>query len=313
MSILKPALKHIFVSSEGLRSGWSLAIFLAIYSALTLGAQFAFAHVPALQNWAAAHQDVTPLSQMAFTGLQLLILLVAVIVVGRVESKSFRNYGWARTGRVGQQFLLGLVFGFAMSSVLTGFIAICGGYSITGLAISGVDIFINGLLYGMGFLLIGINEEFIFRGYMQATLRRGIGFWPAAVILSLVFGAVHLPNAGGLWMAALLAACFGLVAAFSVKRTGALWFIVGLHSAFDWSNAFFYSSPLVGLTRQGHLLNASLHGPTWLTGGNAGPVGSVFAFVVIGLAGFVIHCIFPPTGTSAETALRSKALEAQQA
>ena len=242
---------------------------------------------------------------MAFTGLQLAVLLVAVVVVGRMESKSFRDYGWARTGRIGRQFLLGLAFGFGMASVLTGLIALFGGYSVAGLAISGMDVFVNGLLYGIGFLLIGINEEFIFRGYMQTTLQRGIGFWPAAVILSLVFGAVHLPNAGGLWMAALLAACFGLVAAFSVKRTGALWFIVGLHSAFDWSNAFFYSSPLVGLTRQGHLLNASLQGPTWLTGGNAGPVGSVFAFVVIGLAGFAIHRMFPPTRKPLETALRT--------
>jgi membrane protease YdiL (CAAX protease family) len=42
----------------------------------------------------------------------------------------------------------------------------------------------------------GIREEALFRGYLQATLTRGIGFWPAAVVLSLLFGAGHLANAG---------------------------------------------------------------------------------------------------------------------
>lgn len=293
MSVSKSTLSRIFVSNEGLRSGWSLAIFLAIYSVLTLGAQFSFARVPALQNWAAAHRDVTPISQIAFTGLQLFILLVSVVLVGKLAGKTFREYGWAHTNRNGRYFLLGLLLGFGMASLLTGLIAIFGGYVVTGLAIHGTEILANGLLYGIGFLLVGIVEEFTFRGYLQATLQRGIGFWPAAVILSLVFGAVHLPNGGGSWLAALLAVCFGLVAAFSVKRTGSLWFIVGLHAAFDWSNAFFYSVPLVGLTRQGHLLNASLYGATWLSGGSAGPVGSVFAFVTVALTGIAISLIFP--------------------
>ena len=49
-----------------------------------------------------------------------------------------------------------------------------------------------------------------------------------------------------------------------------------------------------------------------VTGGHAGPVGSVFAFVVIGLAGFAIHCIFPPTRKSLETALQSGPIEVPQ-
>jgi hypothetical protein len=134
---------------------------------------------------------------------------------------------------------------------------------------------------------------------MQATLQRGVGFWPAALVLSLAFGAVHLPNLGGAWFAAIVASGFGVVAALSLRRTGSLWFILGVHAAFDWGTTFFYAAPIAGLSARGHLMNASLQGPGWLTGGNAGPLGSVFAFVVLALAGVLIHFIFPTTDSMA--------------
>ena len=169
-----------------------------------------------------------------------------------------------------------------------------------GLAISGPEIVTNACLYGIGFLLVAFFEEFAFRGYLQATLQRGIGFWPAAMVLSIAFGAVHLPNLSGAWFASLVAAGFGLVAAFSVQRTGSLWFIVGAHAAFDWGTTFFYAAPLAGLSIRGHFLNASLQGPAWLTGGNAGPVGSMFAFAVFALLGLMIHLTFRRRPTFSE-------------
>ena len=49
------------------------------------------------------------------------------------------------------------------------------------------------------FLLVGLFEEFLLRGYTQFTLARGIGFWPAAVVMSCAFGLIHLRNEGEQW------------------------------------------------------------------------------------------------------------------
>jgi hypothetical protein len=83
----------MFISEVGLRSGWAQAIWAVIYSALTLGAQFSFAAVPALRAWAAAqpHGVVTPWGNLAFTSLELLILLVSVAVTGAIEQRSFAD------------------------------------------------------------------------------------------------------------------------------------------------------------------------------------------------------------------------------
>ena len=41
-------------------------------------------------------------------------------------------------------------------------------------------------------------------------------------------------------------------------------------------------------------LDATLHGPTWLTGGTVGPEASVFDFILLFILFYVIHRLYPP-------------------
>jgi hypothetical protein len=128
---------------------------------------------------------------------------------------------------------------------------------------------------------------------VQYTLTRGIGFWPGAVCLSLLFGAAHLKNPGEGIIGALNVAVTGLVFAFALRRTGNLWLAVGWHAAFDFGETFLYSVPDSGFVFDHHLSNAVLQGPAWLTGGTVGPEGSVFGFLTMGISALAIHFLFP--------------------
>ena len=180
-----------------------------------------------------------------------------------------------------------------MVSALMGLIAAARGYSLGERSLEGWDAARYGLAYLVGFALLAFFEEFSFRGYLQTTLTSGIGFWPAAIAVSIFFGAIHLDNAGETNVGMFTAACFGLVAAFSLARTRGIWLGIGMHVAWDWALTYLYSVPDSGIPATGHLMSSSLHGPRWLTGGPAGPEGSVFAFVILALAAVVIHCLFP--------------------
>jgi len=91
------------------------------------------------------------------------------------------------------------------------------------------------------FLLVGFFEEFLLRGYSLFTLARGIGFWPAAVVLSCGFGLIHLAEwrraverpAGRAFIASSFALHCAAPAVFG--------FAVGFHAAWDWGETFFYS------------------------------------------------------------------------
>lgn len=120
-----------------------------------------------------------------------------------------------------------------------------------------------------------------------------MGFWPAAIVLGIAFGAVHLGNQGEAIYGAVMAGLFGLVAAFSLLRTGSIWFAIGMHASWDWGETYLYSVPDSGLLAQGHLLNSSFHGPRWLTGGSVGPEGSAFVFLVLLIWAACIHFLFP--------------------
>ncbi len=102
-----------------------------------------------------------------------------------------------------------------------------------------------------------------------------VGFWPAALLSSAAFAAAHLGNAGETPLGIINAGLFGLVLAYSLKRTGSLWFALGFHAAWN-----FTQSSVLGLANsvsvaQGRLFDLTLSGPDYLTGGNAGPEGSV--------------------------------------
>jgi uncharacterized protein len=149
---------------------------------------------------------------------------------------------------------------------------------------------------------VGLFEEFWLRGYSQFTLARGIGFWPAALVLSCAFGLIHLRNVGEHWNGVFAAGMLGFFFCLTLQRTGNLWFAVGFHAAWDWGETFVYSVPDSGMVSPGHLLSSSLHGPLWLSGGSVGPEGSLLCFVLIAVLWIAFDRIYPMPAVGREHA-----------
>ena len=281
---------RIFIGSNGIRAGWRLAMAIAIFLALLTAIGAAIVRVPQVRAWV---RGGGPEGLFLGEGMLALALVVTVWAMTRIENRSWADYGLPPDVAFGKKFWQGAPYGFAMLSVLIGLMGASRAFSFGGRALAGGDAVRYGLLYLAGFTLVAFFEEFAFRGYMQATLASGIGFWPAAVSLAVVFGALHLGNKGEAKFGAAMAGAFGLLAAFTLWRTGNLWFAIGMHGAWDWGESFFYGVPDSGVVLKGHLMNASFHGPVWLTGGTVGPEGSILVAVVLILAAIGIHYIFP--------------------
>ena len=267
--------RTVFLGPDGLRAGWGLAFYLAMFYPL----QFV------VGRWAGS----VALGVNGLWGLMLDefgVLVAAVlpaIVLARVERRRWGAYGLPGRSAFGKLFWLGAVWGFASITLLLGAMSGLHVFDVGHLAIHGMRILKYGLFWAMFFLMVGFFEEFLLRGYSQFTLTRAVGFWPGAVVLSCAFGLIHLRNAGEEWTGVLAAAGIGFFFCLTLRRTGSLWFAVGFHAAWDWGETFFYSVPDSGTVFPGHLLKSSLHGPRWLTGGMVGPEGSLLCFLVIGV------------------------------
>ena len=213
--------------------------------------------------------------------------------LGLLERRHFGDYGLPRRGAFGRNFWTGAVLGLLEISVVIGAMEVFGAYRFGPIAIHGMTLLRWAVFWSAFFLVVGFVEEFQYRGYVQFTLSQGIGFWPAAVLLSLAFGVVHLANQGENWIGGAGVALTGLLWCFTLRRTGNLWLAVGMHAAFDFGETFLYSVPDSGYLFPGHLSNAIITGPRWLTGGSVGPEASVFDFVMLILFFFVIYRLYP--------------------
>lgn len=91
-------------------------------------------------------------------------------------------------------------------------------------------------LLGYVILVVGLNEELLFRGFFQTRVERLFGQWHlagvvAAVIAGVVFGSVHgLQGSANVVYAALLGIALGII---YLRADRNLWVVVVLHSVFD--------------------------------------------------------------------------------
>jgi len=202
-------------------------------------------------------------------------------VMGAIENRPFADFGIPWRNAFRRNFWVGAVWGIAWLTVLMLTLNLTGAFSFGKLSIHGISIAKFAVYYAVYFLFTGFFEEFLLRGYPQWVLTRGMNFWPAAALLSALFGAMHSANPGESKVGLVAAGLIGFFFCLTLRRTGDLWWAIGFHMSWDWGESYLYSVPDSGGMMPGHLLNSSFHGPQWLTGGSVGPEGSLLVFVVV--------------------------------
>jgi uncharacterized protein len=282
--------KFILWNETELRAGFRLAIYFLLASVFGLIAIMLSRYLY-LPRFGGGDMSPAPIFTQEF--MLLLVAVAPAAILARLEGRHFGAYGLPGAGVFGKRFWQGIVWGIGMITAMMGLIRILGGLSFGGLALHGEQLWEYALLWGVVFLTVGFFEEFLFRGYTLYTLTTGVGFWPAATLLSAIFGAGHLNNPGEGPVGALSIFVLGMFFCLTLRRTGNLWLAVGLHAAFDWGETYFYSVPDSGLMASGHLLSTTFRGPAWLTGGSIGPEGSVAAFVVVALSALIFSRLYP--------------------
>ena len=287
-------LRNIFLGQTGLRAGWRLLIFLVIV--LGLDAAIKTLLVILMKRWG-LHEPagLDPIALSVSDGITLLSTFAGTAAMARIERRKLTDYGLPGRSAFGREFWFGAVFGFISVTVLIFLIYFAGGYSFGSIALRRGALIQAPLLWILASLFIGFTEEFFFRGYPQFALATGMGFWPAATLISLLFGAAHyFMKPYERWTDWASTSLLALLLCLTLRRTGSLRFAIGLHAAFDFAAIFVYSGPNGGQFARGRLLNASFQGPDWLTGGPLGPEASVLVFPVLALMFLVFERIYRP-------------------
>jgi membrane protease YdiL (CAAX protease family) len=308
----KPTLRRLFYGDDGLRAGWSFLIFLVLVFAFGAAINFVIAHFHLVPkpNPKAPIKPLSPRSTVLSDGFGFAVLTVAAAIMSLIERRPFTRYGIA-VKRALPDFLIGVCWGFFFLSLLVGSLWLTHSIQFDGLAIHGTVAAIYAAKWFLGFLCVGLTEEFFTRGYIQYTVSRGAagivraldssnrhahawGFWVSAGIFSIgLFMLAHIFNPGETLVGILQVGIVGAVFSFSLYRTGSLWWAIGFHASWDWAQSYFYGTRDSGLLSVGHLFNSHPTGSEILSGGSTGPEGSVLGIPLFLLVALVIHLTLP--------------------
>jgi membrane protease YdiL (CAAX protease family) len=280
---MEERLKQAFVGRDGkLRAIWRAAIYYAAGTFLVFP----------LLGWPAAaiakSLHLSPgLTAGNITLAELRNLTVALICTGAFavyERRRIDSYGLPANRAFGWQTFEGAAAGVIMAGgVALGMITL-GGMQIKGLAGSRSALMISALAWLGANACVAIAEEMWFRSYLQQTLWKSIGFWPAAIVIALIFAAEHyfFKEGENFWDVITLVS-LSLLLSYTMLRTGTLWFAVGFHFAFDYMQLFVIGTPNGAQFPTGRLLDVHFNGPAWLTGGVLGTEASFLMYPAIAL------------------------------
>jgi uncharacterized protein len=307
-------LHRIFMGKDGLRAGWSLLIFIALFAAIIFCANVIGhkLHPPAAKTAKTTEMSIRRV--LIGEAIPFLVVLLVTWIMSKIERRPNSVYGFGGRRKLAY-FLAGLGWGVICLSLLILILLKSGFLVVDGRLLAGGDIFRYGAIWLLGFLLVGLFEEYLTRGYLQYTLTRGLaglyqwafktrhskalGFWTAAIIFSILFGLGHSHNPGESPIGLLSAGLAAMVFCFSLWRTGSLWWAIGFHTSWDWAQSFLYGVADSGTMVPHHLLATHPVGKPILSGGATGPEGSIFIVGVLALVSLIIVFTLPRTNYGA--------------
>jgi membrane protease YdiL (CAAX protease family) len=127
---------------------------------------------------------LSPIPAIIGEGAQFSLALLITAVFLAIEHRPWRDIAMPWREAFGTRFWRGVLWGLGALSALVILIYAAHGLAFAGFATVGTPALQSGFLWAAVFVLVGGFEEVLFRGYILQTLTRGIGFWPAVVILS---------------------------------------------------------------------------------------------------------------------------------
>jgi uncharacterized protein len=282
-------IRSLFLGPGGLRVWWRLTIFVGLLAVLIGGAVLVGHGGPQGLREAQKHMGeitVTPFMMGASEAIMFTLLCLATLVMGRIEKRKFGVYGLPLRKALRKDFWIGCLTGFLTISGTLIAMFLLRGFRITGLVLHGKEILYSLVGWAIAFLGAGLFEEFLCRGYLQYTLASGIGFWPAAFVMSGLFALGHAFNPHETLAGVASVVLFGLLLCLLLQRSGNLWCAVGFHAAYDWGQTFF-GVPDSGMAAYHNTFSSAFSGPVWLTGGIVGPEASVLTPIALVLAALV--------------------------
>lgn len=204
-----------------------------------------------------------------------------------------------RKRRAALHYVSGLFMGAAMMSAIVLLTLLFGANKLSYVKDSSKLLI---LMYFVGFLVQGMSEEFIFRGYLMTSVGGSHSPYLAIGISSVAFGLAHAANPGISPLAMTNLILYGVFAAVYMIHFDNIWGVCGIHSVWNFTQGNLYGISVSGSGQSESIFRTSQNSShAFLTGGEFGIEGSIATTIVL------------LTGTAIVLLMHKKRLEAESA
>lgn len=152
---------------------------------------------------------------------------------------------------------------------------------------------------------VGFYEELLARGYQTKNLAEGLEYWfdgrTAALFAvagsSVIFGLLHIGNPHASWISTLNITLAGVLLGLPFIISNSLALPIGLHFSWNFFQGGIYGFAVSGNPARESIIQITVEGPEYLSGGRFGPEGG---FIGTGVIIFLI-CLILAYYKSGET------------
>ncbi len=191
-----------------------------------------------------AIMNVMPDGLMLLTLLCTAITTVTVMIYCRfIEKRKFYTMGFLKKDAF-KEYIIGFVVGIVMISVPALGSILTGTATFEGLSAS-INVPML-LLFLLGFLLQGMSEEVLCRGYLMVSISRKYKVIIAAVVNAAIFGGLHLLNSGLTVLSMVNLIFYSEYLHLYTWLRGSIWGICALHSSWNFFESNFYGVQVSG-------------------------------------------------------------------
>ncbi len=296
-------------SQKGLNWALELLIFLAVFIVVSLGQMVILlpvqivmlfmnkSYMLALQtgDMDLAMQASTEIATSnAYTITMLFstisMTLLTMLFCKLIQKRKMTTLGFVKKGIL-KEYGLGLIVGFVIFSLAVLFCVVTGSLELSG--ISSTFAILPFVLFFVGYMIQGMAEEVLCRGYLMASIGRRYPMWIAVLLNSLFFAVLHLGNDGMSVLAFINLTLFGIFASVYFIKRGSIWGIGAIHSIWNFVQGNFYGIKVSGIETSCTVFDSVvIEGKTLINGGDFGLEGGLAVTLVL-VIGTVILLLMP--------------------
>ncbi len=282
-------------SADAFRRTWIWAVPFLVFGIFILGQLIVLLPADALGLVTRETVETYPTVLYLVIGSFAMVALLFALWIRLFERRTMASVGLVFNRRSTSNFAGGYALGLMMGAAVVCGVLLSGGYAPDPGTAGQPRDFVPILVLMLAFILQSGTEELVFRGWMMSRIAARYGVWAGVIGNSLLFTLMHV-EIGGLGTTSVIMILlftsmtflFSVFLSLLVIRQKSILGASAWHAAWNWIFITWFGLPTTGIDLGLAPLLTDLapteRAPEWLTGGNAGPEGSVATLIVLATA-----------------------------